>query len=33
MVGYPESGDDDDDEEDVDVVEVTEFYADSFEDA
>ena len=33
MVGYPESGDDDDDEEDVDVVEVTEFYADSYEDA
>ncbi|MFM8855745.1 MAG: transposase, partial [Actinomycetota bacterium] len=30
---YPQSGDDEDDEEDVDVIEVTEFYADSFEDA
>ena len=30
---HPESGDDEDDDHDVDIIEVTEFYADSFEDA
>lgn len=29
---HPESGDDEDDDEDLDPIEVTEFYADSFED-
>jgi len=32
-VPHPQAGDDEDDDEDVDVIEVSEFYADSFEDA